>query len=311
MTDDRYARACSQLFEPFTMRRFFAEIWPSRYFADEPREERLAALESLLGRADRDSLLAAHEPVGPAHVYREQDGTMGEEILPPRSARERLAFANVLLKEMHVALPSLGSCARMMAATCGLPAELCVAHVHVSGPGIGFIPHFDDKDVLTFQLRGTKTWWVGELPFIEAPTIDYVPGAPPSPELAVYWPSAVPLDGSFRPSDGDLRRVDLTPGSMLFVPRGHWHRTTEVDESVSVAFGFSSKCWADVAAEKLRRRLIEHAAWRRPVHGVSPDAGARRVADARAATAPLLPMVAAAARDLEEEGLVGPTGRDR
>ncbi len=240
MTSDEEA-AWLRLFEPLTLARFVSERWPSRLCFDEQRPERCAALDQLLCGAELGRLFAAHEAVAPAAIYLPEGLGMSAQSVPALQARERIAGGNVVLKQMHRALPSLGGCVQRLERACGLAAGSCDSHIHVSGSGQGFVPHFDSKDVLVFQVSGTKTWWVSEAPFIEAPADDYDPGRPVSPALLPRWPAAVPSDGTFTPADRELRPCVMAPGSMLYLPRGHWHRTQALDVSVSLTFGFHTK----------------------------------------------------------------------
>jgi ribosomal protein L16 Arg81 hydroxylase len=306
MTREQHEKACRQLFEPLGIERFFAEVWPSRFFHDPPRPERLAALDELLGRSDLDSLLAVHEPAGPAFVFSEREGTMTVDQVPTPKAKEGFSAGSLLLKKMHKALPSVGDCVRMIERICGLPVdgELCDSHIHLSTAGAGFMTHLDDKDIVMLQLRGTKAWWVDEVPFIESPTDGYVPGDPPNKDLKPYWPSHLPPDGSYVREESELCRIDLAPGSLLFIPRGFLHRTKAVDESVTLTFGFHTRPWVELVLEKLKHKLVEDVDWRRPVHGIAPSSVASRAGDARAAVEPLLRKLLAAARDLTPGDLV-------
>jgi ribosomal protein L16 Arg81 hydroxylase len=293
MTQERYEAAFRRLFEPLTIERFVAEIWPSRLFYDEPRAERLAALEALLGPTDLDSLLAAHDASGPAYVCTKPEGNLKVEIVPCRQARVGFTAGSFILKQMHHALPSLGASVQLLKRLCGLPAEdeVCDSHVHYSTPGEGFSVHFDEKDIIMVQLRGTKTWWVGETPYIEAP-------------ITHCWPITPPTDDSLQPEEGKLRRFDLAPGSLLFIPRGHLHKTEALDESIAVTFGFLTKSWAELVVDKLKHALIQDVDWRRPVHDVAPSTAAPRQAEARATVEDLLRRLVPAVRALAADDFV-------
>lgn len=291
--------AFQRLFAPLAAEQFFAEIWPSRLYYDEPRADRIAALEALVGPGDIDAMLAAHDPVGPAHVCTRPDGNLKVEILPCRQARIGFSAGSFILKKMHQALPSLGACVAQLKRLCGLPGddEVCDSHIHYSTAGQGFTTHFDEKDIIMLQLRGTKTWWVGEAPYVEAPITD-------------YWPTTLPTDESLQPEEPGLRRFDLAPGALLFIPRGHLHRTEAVDESIAVTFGFLTRSWAEIVVEKLKRELIRDVDWRRPVHDVAPSAAAARIAQARATVDDLLRRLEPAVRALVTDDFVtGEAGR--
>jgi hypothetical protein len=79
------------------------------------------------------------------------------------------------------------------------------AYASFSGlPGFGL--HWDDHDVLVTQVRGAKQW-------------TYAPPSIPHP-----------LPGAARahdePASDALRRTELVPGDVLYLPRGWWHRAS-------------------------------------------------------------------------------------
>jgi hypothetical protein len=79
--------------------------------------------------------------------------------------------------------------------------------------------HFDDHDILAVQLIGTKRWLVSR-------------GAS---ELNNTWP-AIPG----KPPDlGDHDSLDLSPGDLLYLPRGTLHSVDGSSESVHVSLGFT------------------------------------------------------------------------
>ena len=75
-------------------------------------------------------------------------------------------------------------------------------------------------------------------------------------------PEAFPDDGT---------EFTLGPGSMLFVPRGSWHRTEAISDAVSLNFTFTAPSWIDILTTALRGRLAQSSDWRETADFVTDD----------------------------------------
>jgi len=122
--------------------------------------------------------------------------------------------------------------------------------------------HVDWNENFTIQLRGTKRWLVAPNDFIVNPVTNWAIGddAPPyshSPRL----PTAVPEDAT---------AYELTPGSVLYVPRGFVHEVKSVDDadSLSLNMSFPASPWATVLCTLLSTRLLESPEFRDSLNGV-------------------------------------------
>jgi hypothetical protein len=87
----------------------------------------------------------------------------------------------------------------------------------ISPPGWGFPVHYDAVPNWVIQIEGRKRWHYSELPAREHPPGPYVPTAE---QLAQG------VDGL---DESRLRSVELSPGDVLYLPPGTWHRTTSLD----------------------------------------------------------------------------------
>jgi 50S ribosomal protein L16 3-hydroxylase len=76
----------------------------------------------------------------------------------------------------------------------------------------------------------------------------------------------------------DSVEVELTPSSLLFVPRGYWHSTRAAGESVSLNFTYSQPTWLDVVQDVVRRRLMTYEQWRQLANGSEARGTDARVA---------------------------------
>lgn len=130
--------------------------------------------------------------------------------------------------------------------------------VYASPPGTGEVLHFDQNANLVLQLRGRKRWDLAPNHHVHLPTDRYTSALPvPSAELRTYAPARLPTT---LPAGAETHT--LRPGSLLFLPRGHWHQTHAEEESLSLNFTFDQPTWADVVVPEIRRRLLGETHWR-------------------------------------------------
>lgn len=299
------AASLEQMLAPLGVEGFLESCWPDRLYVPpvEARSESVAARLAL--PAETDDVFASHRGQMRLAAPSEGGQTTFFEGLSASEAKERYEHgATVLLGVAPQSEPLLHGISKRLEAVTGVPPGSCDFLVHLSRPKTGFSVHFDNQDVLVLQVRGRKTWRIAQTPSIRYPTESYVAGSAAGPELRSYWPESAVLDSSFLPVEHE--RVVLEPGSVVFVPRGLWHWTEAVEESVSVSFGFHSPCWADVVAPWLEAALVGHdLRWKQPAAerwGRDLDP---RVRDARSMLELLLSEVGKVAAMARAEALIG------
>jgi 50S ribosomal protein L16 3-hydroxylase len=123
--------------------------------------------------------------------------------------------------------------------------------------GKGTAQHFDQNINFVLQVSGTKKWWVAPNQSVENPMTRYTVGTNPDPELDSYLDEDLPTQFPENSTEYDLR-----PGSVLFLPRGAWHKTEASEDAVSLNFTFSAPTWIDILQTALRSRLSQSAYWR-------------------------------------------------
>ena len=249
---------------PSTFEEFAEHSWPHSVTVAHGPLERLPGLSGLASLAPelfqtyrRDVRLKFPGP----------QGTHLDVAVPPSQAGSLYSTGmTALFYGLQDHVPALSDYCHAMNGVLGLHPNSCGVAAHLSRVGRGFPMHFDGYEVLTLQLRGRKRWWVGATPVVPGASVGHVFGTPVAPELLRYWPEGNKLDASFQPS---LDQIDLVPGSVLFVPRGHIHKTEALDdeESFSISFGWKLQNWASVIAERVRERLIRREHWRAPAAG--------------------------------------------
>lgn len=151
---------------------------------------------------------------------------------------------------------------------------------YLSNNGAGYTPHFDDKTVITFQIEGSKKWWVGDAPAIRNP----VANAGRFPDgIYRYFRIASEVqqwEEFAQPVFPQLATTYiLNPGDILIVPAGVWHAACAQGHSLSIALTLNhvgAGSTHDIIFSALLQQLMFDPCWR----GAAPMAPCRDTADA-------------------------------
>jgi 50S ribosomal protein L16 3-hydroxylase len=146
---------------------------------------------------------------------------------------------------------------RSLSRELGLPPTVGVCNLYMSPTGAGLPMHFDDHEIIVVQLAGRKRWRIAKNTTLTNPTSNSGPFL--VEEVARY---ASKRSVKRMPAGNT---IEMSPGSALFLPRGYWHKTDARESSISLTFGFSTPCWAELVRDFLRQRLVEQVEWREPV----------------------------------------------
>lgn len=136
----------------------------------------------------------------------------------------------------------------------GLVRGITRVSAFASRTGLGLPPHYDHNDNIVCQAAGTKRFRIAPNTHVRNPTLDYTIGNKPTlaheAEAPDGFPTAFPEEH---------RVVEMTPGSVMFMPRGMWHCTETVAEA-SLHFNVSSGLpkWKDVIAFLLTQTTLLH-----------------------------------------------------
>ena len=128
--------------------------------------------------------------------------------------------ATLVIDNVDEMLPNIGATAAQLSTMVG---EYVQTHLYATaGDTPAFSPHWDVVDVLVVQVEGTKHWDV------------YGPGTP-NPIDADTDPD------NTRPDEPEWSGV-LTPGDVLYLPRGWWHSVHGMGgTSLHLSYGFQSQ----------------------------------------------------------------------
>lgn len=132
--------------------------------------------------------------------------------------------------------------------------------------GEGTAAHFDQNINFVIQISGTKKWWLAPNTHVENPLSRHTIGIDMDPELESYAFNGMPE--SFPDKSQEFI---LKPGSILFVPRGYWHKTEAISNAVSLNFTLTAPSWLDLLTATVRARLAQSSEWRETANFVSDD----------------------------------------
>lgn len=129
--------------------------------------------------------------------------------------------------------------------------------------------HYDAEDVISIQLLGRKTFHI-------APMTEF-----PLPYGAQFGPDMVAVenlyeqarDGFPDPSHVTFETHHMQPGSVLYLPRGTWHKTRAAEPSLSLSIVIRPPVLAQALLDWLKPWLLGDPRWRLPLYGDVHKAG--------------------------------------
>ncbi len=136
--------------------------------------------------------------------------------------------------------------------------------LYATPDGKGTAPHFDQNYNFVIQIHGTKKWTMAPNQHVLHPLTRHTMGQTADSELASYLEGPLPTS---MPSEA--LTYELTPGSILFVPRGYWHATKAQGNALALNFTFTAPTWIDLFTVALRSRLSQVPQWRETANGLT------------------------------------------
>ena len=127
----------------------------------------------------------------------------------------------------------------------------------------GVACHYDAEEVISVQMEGSKTFYVAPMDEIRQPYgSQFGPGMAASEDMYAQTRGAFP-DASRATFDA----IRMTPGSVLFLPRGTWHRTEATEDSYSISIVLRPPSLLETLQQQLQGLLLQQPAWRTPLYG--------------------------------------------
>jgi len=106
-------------------------------------------------------------------------------------------------------------------------------NAYLSPNGGGFGLHLDHHPVSILQIEGKKRWWYSPEPALRQ-VVTNISFPENRDVLKLPWTTVE------RPREEDLYEVVLTPGDLLYLPKGTWHRAQAIGGSLGVTLALES-----------------------------------------------------------------------
>jgi 50S ribosomal protein L16 3-hydroxylase len=247
----------ASLVTPLEPQAFLADYWKKKPFFSEGTPERLERLFLDLGSPAPAALIwnsaQCHVWSPPGSPLPRWPQSMDAAL---HAYEHRGATLYLHLGTEH----ALCAWSRALAYALGEP-PLYLTSLFLARGGSGSAPHYDRNENFTIQLRGTKRWRVAPNGFITNPVENWTIGEPPP---AHADPALVPTE-----MPADAQEFLLTPGSVLYVPRGYLHHVTAVqgDDSLSLNFNFPPLTWGGAFLRLLKLRFEQQPGLRESLDG--------------------------------------------
>ncbi len=274
-----------RLLSPIGVEPFFREHWQARMALLALTQDDLAFILQTIGPLDPARLAGVAREEAQAWLANE---FVAHSVFPVDSANAmKFHRAGATLYFINVPLPALTD---GVANFLGAPRRQVIASLFYTPAGGGAVPHFDKNENFTIQLTGTKRWQVGQAPMVPFTPDSYTLGS------AAITPALAPLlENAQRPPE---KMVELTPGTLFYVPRGTVHHTSAGEPSWSLNLSYTPTMWLDLLRVGLQERLMASPRWRAIVTG----AGAMGAGgDAAARHANYLPELLAGLRTMLDD----------
>jgi 50S ribosomal protein L16 3-hydroxylase len=266
-----------RLLQPVGLEVFRREHWPDRSLVLHGRAERFAESRLLETMVAVDEVFAVRK----RHVQT-QLGDEGHEFEfsalvdgpSARSAWERGAALRLTPFEEYS--PAAAELKRDIASAFAIPAAAIRVNAFYMREGRGLPRHFDGREVFNVQLAGTRTWTIEQNDAVDYPDVPMLPGCPQRGDdlLTPIWKETPSSD--FGPG---AESFEMEPGSVVFLPRGTWHRTTSRGYSVSLSIGCQTPTRYNLLLRALGAEARRDPALRAPV-GARTGAPSDEVLDA-------------------------------
>lgn len=238
----------ARLFDLPDASSFITSFWPDRSFVGEGARQRL---ENFLYDDIRQLL-----PLDVTYVraFPRPDGKSAKRINPIMITREQimpLYDAGFTIYFHSLSSPKFTPWTEALDRELGLAPGATRVSAFASRHGPGVPTHFDPNDNFVIQSKGVKRWRIAPNLHVKHPTTGLVLGGDDSEDAVPEPPNQFPTR---MPAQHEV--IDLRPGMVMFVPRGHWHKC-ETTETESLHFNIQTGLarWKDLASFVLQKKI--------------------------------------------------------
>ncbi|MEM9303360.1 MAG: cupin domain-containing protein, partial [Pseudomonadota bacterium] len=181
-------------------------------------------------------------------------------VAEARLAEGATLFASDLRGEL------LTTWCRQLDSALGLMPDTARINGFMANAGEGLDWHWDAHELFVVQIYGHKRWQVAPNHCVPNPTCNGGPTYPVRPELRHQMES-----GSKIEAPEDIQELETGPGSVIFLPRGYFHRVDNLEPSAHLVIPTPLINWRD-AFTFFFAELPElfSPEWRRPSTNLHP-----------------------------------------
>jgi ribosomal protein L16 Arg81 hydroxylase len=282
--DDSDTARVGSLIHPLSLEQFLTDRWPKEFCHFPGNAARLRELIDQPEFRDIASLVECPKQGMIRADYTNIDKASEAGITAARALQLYAATCTIYMTSLTTETTKRWT--RALDSTFGLLPGTTQINAFASLPGRGAFWHWDAQENFIVQVRGRKRWRVAPNEYLEWPTNGGQQGAERLPEIRFQ------LTDPTKPIEvpKQWRTIELEPGDVLFTPRGYWHSTENIDESLHLVLQMKMPCWRDVFTFLLHSvPELYSLEWRRPTRALQPQhlltAGLKEFQDRNAALA--------------------------
>ena len=261
----------SELLYPVTQADFFNSYWPEQALFIPPAENKLINIFDLEQLQNLENLVLARVLKVRACLPDFDDEYSSIHLDPKDAIKAYDNNMTLVFDSMQSQCSLIADVLKNITADLSLvfgqsDNNLCQARsiAYATPAWCGTRLHFDANANFIIQIRGTKKWTLVKNTSVHYPTERFTTGSFEMSEALENQCHDQLLDSV--PDEG-ATEYTMTPGSVLFVPRGMWHETTTDEDSLSLNFTFSQPTWADVFSKSIHNVLLKSTEWRKLPQG--------------------------------------------
>ncbi len=259
------------------LEEFLSDYWPDRIFVARGKMEHRP--EALLDKELNDFDALSRRYKGVVSFFGDAESAHMVPVEGIEAAAPYRCGLSVYLTDVGPYFPGMERLVRQLELELGVNEGCARAGVFASPTSGGISCHYDPVDVFSIQLCGTKKFGLAPVTKLRHPWgFQYITGNRPIDDL---YPQAT--EGFPDPESIDFETVEMHPGTVLYMPRGTWHRSEAGGDSIAVSIGMEPPSAAQCVLEQFRLLLLQDPAWRKPLYGAWGGGAMRDAAIERAA----------------------------
>lgn len=196
-------------------------------------------------------------------------------------------------------IPEIDDICSQLASELNVPKRFVTCEGFAAKGKVDVSVHFDHETNFMVQIRGDKTWKVACNSDLINPLFAFFPSNP----NRFYDNGLNPYSGEKLPQvmPGEVDEFKVHPGTVTFLPRGHWHQTQTHSESFSIGFVINPPTMTDLVVAYLQKELHKDKEFRaHPLYAKGRDFKGAMIQDLDS----LMNYLSTTVANLDSEGIV-------